>query len=93
MCLAAMKNIFQFEKLYSNLICFAQDIKNYIVLLLRTVLGQKNLVLHYNVIMIKIFFLLTFLIKLGITGYEVLRTCKGVREKIIIIVRARDAIN
>lgn len=43
MCLAPMKNIFQFEKLYSNLICFAQDIKNYIVLLLRTVLGQKTL--------------------------------------------------
>lgn len=90
MCLAPMKNIFQFEKLYSNLICFAQDIKNYIVLLLRTVLGKKNLVLHYNVIIIKIFFLLTFLIKLDIT---VLRTCKGVGEKIIIIVRARDAIN
>lgn len=86
MCLAPMKNIFQFEKLYSNLICFAQDIKNYIVLLLRTVLGQKNLVLHYNVIIIKIFFLLTFLIKLGITG-----TPNG--EKIIIKVRARDAIN
>lgn len=86
MCLAPMKNIFQFEKLYSNLICFAQDIENYIVLLLRTVLGQKNLVLHYDVIIIKIFFLLTFLIKLGITG-----TPNG--EKIIIKVRARDAIN
>lgn len=80
LCHAPMKNIFQFKKLYSNLFCFAQDIKNYIYSFIIKgsfiLVKKKNLVLHYNVIIIKNFFPLTCLIKLGNTGTLNMQRCR-----------------
>lgn len=70
-----MKNIFQFEN-YIPIWFVLHKILKTIYYKGNFILVKQNLVLYYNVIIINIFFPLTCLIKLGITGTLNMQRCR-----------------